>query len=121
MPEDRRIDYVELPAADLDAVEAFYSAAFGWTFEDYGADYRAFNDGRLDGGFHRSELRSRTEDGAALVVLYAEDLEAVEGRIAAAGGTIVKPAFEFPGGRRLEFRDPHGNDLAVWTDRPRVS
>ena len=121
MPQDRRIDYVELPAADLDAAEAFYAAAFGWTFEDYGEGYRAFSDGRLDGGFHRSELRSRASEGAALVILYAEDLEDVERRVTAAGGTIVEPAFSFPGGRRFEFRDPHGNDLAVWTDRPRAS
>ena len=121
MPEDRRIDYVELPAADFDAVEAFYTEAFGWTFESYGDGYRAFSDGRLDGGFYRSERASRAADGAALVILYARDLEGVEARVAAAGGTIVKPTFDFPGGRRFEFRDPHGNDLAVWTDRPRAA
>ena len=36
------IDYVELPALDLDAMAGFYGAAFGWTFEDYGPDYQAF-------------------------------------------------------------------------------
>ncbi len=49
MPADRKIDYLELPARDLDAVQAFYAQAFGWTFTDYGPDYRAFTDGRLVG------------------------------------------------------------------------
>jgi predicted enzyme related to lactoylglutathione lyase len=33
-----------------------------------------------------------------------------------AGGKIVKPTFDFPGGRRFHFADPSDNELAVWTD-----
>jgi len=33
--------------------------------------------------------------------------------VTAAGGTIVKPIFSFPGGRRFQFLDPSGNELAV--------
>jgi hypothetical protein len=33
-----------------------------------------------------------------------------------AGGTIAKPIFSFPGGRRFHFCDPAGNELAVWSD-----
>ena len=50
MREDGKVDYVELPGADLSATKAFYAAAFGWTFTDYGPSYAAFNEG-LDGGF----------------------------------------------------------------------
>ncbi|MEJ2178548.1 MAG: VOC family protein, partial [Gammaproteobacteria bacterium] len=32
------------------------------------------------------------------------------------GGTIKKPIFSFPGGRRFHFVDPNGNELAVWSD-----
>jgi hypothetical protein len=117
MPTDQRIDYIELPAADFDAFEAFYAATFGWTFVDYGPDYRAFNDGQLDGGIFRSELRSTTEHGAALVILYATDLETTREKIIANGGTICRETFEFPGGRRFQFFDPHGNELGVWSDK----
>jgi predicted enzyme related to lactoylglutathione lyase len=34
-----------------------------------------------------------------------------------AGGVITQAPFEFPGGRRFHFRDPSGNELAVWSDR----
>jgi predicted enzyme related to lactoylglutathione lyase len=117
MPSDRKIDYIELPAEDLDSVEAFYSSAFGWSFTDFGPNYRAFSDGKLDGGFFKSSLRSRTENGAALVVLYASNLEALRDTIITSGGSVCKDIFSFPGGRRFHFLDPHGNELAVWSDK----
>jgi len=116
MPEDQKIDYLELPGDDLDAIEAFYSSAFGWTFTDYGPDYRAFTDGRLDGGFYRSTLRASAETGSALVVLYARDLEGTLDKVTNAGASVLKEIFSFPGGRRFHFLDPHGNELAVWSD-----
>jgi predicted enzyme related to lactoylglutathione lyase len=50
------------------------------------------------------------------VILYAQDLEAMLGKVQAAGGSIVRPIFAFPGGRRFHFRDPAGNELAVWSE-----
>lgn len=117
MPRNNAINYVELPGDDLDALERFYSAAFGWTFTAYGPDYRAFSDGGFDGGFRRAKRKSRAKNGAALVVLYGADLEGTRDRVVAAGGSICKEIFSFPGGRRFHFLDPHGNELAVWSDR----
>ena len=110
-----RIDYVEFAATDLGQIKSFYHDAFGWTFTDYGPDYTSFNDGRLAGGFHRREQSSVAS--GPLVVLYATKLETMEDKITAAGGTVVKAIFSFPGGRRFHFRDPGGNELAVWSDR----
>ncbi|HYD27639.1 VOC family protein [Brevundimonas sp.] len=111
MREDGKLDYLELPGGDLAASKAFYGAAFGWKFTDYGPEYAAFDEG-LDGGFDAQEDATR----APLPVLFAHDLEAMLARVEAAGGTIVKPIFAFPGGRRFHFRDPAGNELAVWSE-----
>ena len=110
---DRRIDYVEFPAADIAAVKRFYTAVFGWTFTDYGPDYTSFQDGRLAGGFRKA---SGGVPGGPLVVIYAADLPAVKASIDAQGGRIVKDTFEFPGGKRFHFADPGGNELAVWSE-----
>jgi predicted enzyme related to lactoylglutathione lyase len=115
--DDRKIDYIEFHAADFDAVQAFYESAFGWTFVDYGPEYRAFNDGKLDGGFRHGESQSVAAAGAALVILYAEDLEGTRDKVVASGGRIVEDIFSFPGGRRFQFADPHGNELGVWSDK----
>ena len=112
MREDGKVDYVELPGGDLAGVKAFYSAAFGWTFTDYGPTYAAFNEG-LDGGFDGDAAEATK---VPLVVLYSTDLEAMEAKVRAAGGTILRPIYSFPGGRRFHFTDPAGNELAVWAE-----
>jgi len=50
---DQKIDYLELPARDLDAVQAFYEKTCGWSFTDDGPDYRAFSDEKINGGLER--------------------------------------------------------------------
>ncbi|MGH1360395.1 MAG: VOC family protein [Burkholderiaceae bacterium] len=115
MPSDNKIDYVELPAKDLAAVKQFYSQVFGWVFEDFGEEYVAFSNAGLTGGFYKIDLASDSDAGAALVILYAVNLEQTLARVQEYGGQIVKPVFEFPGGRRFHFKDPAGNELAVWS------
>lgn len=110
---DRRIDYIELPVLDVEAAKRFYSTVFGWSMTDYGPDYASFEDGRLAGGFPKAES---VTPGGPLVVIYAVDLEQMEQSVTANGGTIVREIFDFPGGRRFHFRDPSGNELAVWSD-----
>ena len=111
--QDRRIDYIEFPVAEISRSKEFYGNAFGWTFTDYGPDYCEFSDGHMKGGFDGS---GTVTPGGPLVVLYASDLEEMALRIAAAGGKVIKPVLEFPGGRRFHFTDPDGNELAVWTE-----
>ncbi len=116
MPANLKINYIELPAADFDAQQKFYEAVFQWQFTDYGEQYRAFSDTVLDGGFYRSDKRSNSDEGAALVVFYADDIELTQAAICTHGGTIIQEIFDFPGGRRFHFADPHGNELAVWSN-----
>jgi predicted enzyme related to lactoylglutathione lyase len=115
MPKHEKIDYLEYPAADLPATKAFFTKAFGWQFQDFGADYAAFTNQGVDGGFYTAKLASIVTQGGALAVLYSDHLEATEKKITDAGGVIVKPIFSFPGGRRFHFTEPSGNELAVWS------
>lgn len=117
MPQDGKIDYLELPAKDFDTTQAFYEKVFGWAFTDYGPDYRAFNDGKMDGGFYPSDKSSSTKNGAALIIFYSSELEKVYDKVVECGGEIVQEIFSFPGGRRFHFSDPNGNELAVWSDK----
>lgn len=113
MPATGQIDYIEFPATDLEKTKKFYAEVFGWKFADYGPDYSSFHDGRISGGFY-SDSQAGTR--RPLAVIYARDLEALEARVKSAGGSVVKPTFAFPGGRRFHFADPNGNELAVWSD-----
>ena len=109
--KNSRIDYVEFAAEDIGAAKAFYAKAFGWEFQDWGETYASFSGAGLEGGVRGGE---KPVAGSTLVILYADDLEASEKNVVAAGGEIVE-RHEFPGGRRFHFRDPAGNVLAVWS------
>ena len=117
MNEHEKINYVEFPARDIDAVKAFFTTVFGWSFVDYGPEYTAFAGEGLDGGFYRSQLSVSAEKGSALIVFYSSALEKTQQKIEEAGGSIIKPIFSFPGGRRFHFCDPNGNEYAVWSDK----
>jgi len=116
MKVHEKINYVEFPAKDIAATKVFFAQVFGWSFVDYGPDYTAFSDEGLDGGFYKSELTCSTAKGSALIVFYSCHLEKTQAKIDAAGGSIIKPTFSFPGGRRFHFVDPSGNEYAVWSD-----
>ena len=113
MTETVKINYIEFPVTDMVATKAFYNAAFGWTYVDYGPTYSAFTGAGIDGGFDGASERKPSTNGT-LVVLRASDLEAAQTSVEKAGGLVTVPIFSFPGGRRFHFTDPSGNELAVW-------
>jgi predicted enzyme related to lactoylglutathione lyase len=107
-----QIDNIEFNVADIARSRKFYGEAFGWSFKDYGPAYCEFSDGRLTGGLTIGDV---PRPGGPLVILYADDLAEAQRKVEAAGGRITKPVFEFPGGRRFQFLDPDGYELAVWS------
>lgn len=113
MNAENRIDYVEIPAVDPAKARDFFVALFGWTTQDWGADYISFNDGRLEGGFRRST--SPAPANGILLIFYSEDLERDRDRVVELGGSISQDIFSFPGGSRFHFVDPVGNEFAIWT------
>jgi uncharacterized protein len=112
------INYIEFPSTDIERTKQFYATVFAWSFQDYGPDYVSFNaaSAGVDGGFYKTGPHEEPGKFAPLVVLYSADLAATEAAITAAGGSIVVPTFEFPGGRRFHFADGVGNVLAVWSE-----
>jgi predicted enzyme related to lactoylglutathione lyase len=113
-----KINYIEFASTSIETAKKFYSAVFGWSFIDYGPDYASFTaaSAGVDGGFYRVPSAPEPAKTAPLIVLYSADLKATEAAIVAAGGSIVVPTFEFPGGRRFHFSDGTGNVLAVWSE-----
>ncbi|MEJ0098194.1 MAG: VOC family protein [Bauldia sp.] len=107
------IDYIEFTSTDIAASRAFFESAFGWTFTDYGPSYVGFNEAGIDGGI----AMAGPPAAPPLVILYADDLDAAEAAMVSAGGTVVVPQYDFPGGRRFHFREPGGSVLAVWSKR----
>ena len=111
MPENYQIDYLEFPSSDGLKTRRFFSEAFGWTFISYGPTYSAIEAAGIDAG-----IQGASEDAtaAALAIVRTTDLEAAQRAVENAGGMITRAPFDFPGGRRFHFREPGGNEMAVW-------
>jgi uncharacterized protein len=107
------INYIEFASANIVASRTFFEKAFGWSFTDYGPSYVGFNEAGIDGGIAEAEAPA----APPLVILYADDLDAAEATMLSAGGAVVVPQYDFPGGRRFHFREPGGSVLAVWSQR----
>lgn len=116
MKQHEKLNYVEYPCRDLNATKQFFSKVFAWQFADFGEAYSAFEEANLAGGFYSAPLQSDSSQGAALLIFYSDDLEQTQAKIVAAGGTISKAIFHFPGGRRFHFTEPSGNEFAVWSE-----
>ena len=108
-----KIDYVEFPSSNRALTSAFFQAACGWGVVSYGPDYDGITNAGIDGGVDQA-----TEKAAApLAIVRTDDLDGAERRVLAAGGVITRPQFDVPGGRRFHFREPGGNEMAVWIER----
>lgn len=106
-----RLNYVELPVADIAEAKAFYEGAFGWSLTEFGPTYAGTTTGDVDLGLQADKSEAPS---APLAIVETKDLDAAFKSVTAAGGKIMKPIFSFPGGRRFHFTDPSGNELAVW-------
>ncbi|QQS21048.1 MAG: VOC family protein [Candidatus Moraniibacteriota bacterium] len=109
------INYVELPASsidDLNKSKAFFSGAFGWSYQQWGDDYVDTQDSGVGSG-----ISADNPPNATLVVIYVSDIESARSKVENEGGTITKEIFDFPGGKRFHFKDPAGNELAAWSEQ----
>jgi predicted enzyme related to lactoylglutathione lyase len=119
-PQDNTVTWWEIQVPDLEAAQAFYGAAFGWTFQEF---YDGFlmclaPDGSMIGGLEQSE--GSVGDRQVRIYVQTSDLEATLQRGVAAGGTVVKPraliSDEF--GWYAILTDPSGHQIGVATSRP---
>ena len=110
MTQAARPDFLELPVADVGVARRFYAEAFGWDMTAFGPTYACTMTGDVDIGLQADPAE---RCAAPLITIQVANLEAALAEIEQAGGTVTRPIFAFPGGRRFHFRDPDGNELAV--------
>lgn len=107
------LDYLELPSSNGGASGEFFKRAFGWGLVGYSPHYAGIDGAGLEAGIDASADRV----AAPLAVIRTNDLEAALQRVLEAGGAVTRAPFDFPGGRRFHFREPGGNEMAVYISR----
>ena len=80
-----RLNYLELPVGDLAATKAFYTAAFGWDFTDFGPSYASTMSGDTDIGL-QGDIAEQT--AAPLPVIEVADLEMAEAAVQPGGAAV---------------------------------
>ena len=114
---ENRIDFIEFPAEDVGRLiqaKGFYKKVFNWSYKDWGDDYSDTQSSGLSSGINADPGH---RPNYPLAVIYTLDLEAVREKVIELNGAITREIFSFPGGRRFHFKDPAGNELAVWSDK----
>ncbi len=115
-----KLDYIELPAPELEATKAFYTKAFGWTWTDYGPTYAASQDTSPEIGLNAlAEVSPPCQDGAEngvgpLILMSTDRIEEAQAAVEEAGGRITSAPYPYPGGRRFHVADPSGNILGIY-------
>ncbi|WP_246251969.1 VOC family protein [Parasulfitobacter algicola] len=83
---------------------------FGWKFIDYDDDYKDIQGAGTAGGIERGDLR------APLPVMQTDDLENLLEKVKSGDAEITSGIFDFHSGRRFHFKEPGGNEMAVWSE-----
>lgn len=109
--------WTDLMVPDGDAARAFYGGLFGWDFEVGDETTNFYSQGQLDGRTVAG-IGQSGQDGpppAWTTYLAADDVDAVLGRITAAGGTVFLPSMEVMGfGKMAVAADPTGCVFGLW-------
>jgi len=110
--------WVDLASADAEASRDFYSKLLGWQVEvnpdpQYGG-YGLAKTGGLDAAGIGPKM---DPNGPTAWNLYigTDDIEALTGKVQAAGGTVAMPPFDVGDqGRMAVYQDPAGAFISAW-------
>ena len=121
-----RVVHFEIQAEDLERAKAFYSAAFGWSFEDYsqftGSPYWGIVTGSPDQPGINGGLLQRPAPtpwrglgmNAFVSTMAVEDYDETERRILAAGGVTASPKMALTGmAWQGYYLDTEGNTFGI--------
>src|SRR3954467_5516632 len=113
--------YVELATSDLAAAKTFYTAAFGWDYDEMqlgeGVTYaRAQRNGKTVGALFNSEQPPHWN---CYVTVESADAAAAKARERGTNG-VAGPFDVFSAGRMTVISDPQGAVLSLWEARENI-
>lgn len=115
-----RFCYLEIPALDARASAEFYESVFGWDIrhKDSGRPSFIHRGADLTGAWVTG--RRIASDPGLLAYIWVDDLAATIEKIRSSGGQVVEsPRLDAPEGEWIAtFRDPAGNVMGLYQERP---
>jgi predicted enzyme related to lactoylglutathione lyase len=129
-----RVVHFEIQADDVERAKAFYSAVFGWTFQDWSGatgstywgvltgpeDQLGINGGLLQRPVSAPPLEQGTN--AYVCTIAVDDYDATERRILDAGGQVALPKMALKGmAWQGYYIDPEGNTFGIHQPDPNAA
>ncbi|VFA42013.1 Predicted enzyme related to lactoylglutathione lyase [Chryseobacterium indologenes] len=121
MTRSNPVVYFEIPVADLERAEKFYTAVFNFTFEKEIIDsyemalfpFEEKNSG-ITGALAKGEVYKPTKEGV-IIYFKTENIDETLNRVLTQGGKILYPkkTDEKHGFAVAEFEDSEGNRIAL--------
>ena len=107
------IEHVEIGVQEVETAKTFYGDLCGWTFQDYGERYSSFSHGAGHGDLNRA-----AQDPADTCCPFSMRTTLKRPLIGCVSAELAVPArpSTFREGRRFQFLDPNGNEIAIWSD-----
>jgi len=102
---------------DVPRAKRFYSAIFGWQYADGSPEYTMIDTGAPPGGGLMQKPR-----GAPMPALntyfQVDSIDKTSRVVVEAGGTMIVPKAEVPGGWFAMFLDPDGIAVGIFENKP---
>jgi predicted enzyme related to lactoylglutathione lyase len=129
-----RVAHFEIQSDDVERAKTFYSAAFGWTFQDWSGptestywgivtgtdDEPGINGGLLPRPVPAPAAQQGTN--AFVCTIVVDDYDATERRILDAGGQVALPKMALPGmAWQGYYLDPDGNTFGIHQPDPNAA
>ena len=114
MASECKIEWITIPAPDLETAKRFYNEVFGFSLTPFNDRFVVFKCENLSGGLDQDLQPGQSGIGFSITVPSVRDfLE----RIRAFGCEVVRERYELaPGsGYCCRFRDPNGNCLELYS------
>ena len=111
------IVHVDIRADNPEAATSFYHDVFGWEIDNFVPGYPMFkSEGGPGGGFVAGTEGVGAHTKGVLIYLNTQDIDGSLQDVEAHGGQTVVPRTEIEGGHGAfaVFRDPNGNNLALY-------
>lgn len=117
------LTHFEIPADDPDRAKAFYAGLFDWSFGDPIPGFEGYHlfttpvgEEGMGGAIGK---RGVSAPEKLRNYVKVDSVDAALQKVTELGGSVVEPKSEVPSqGWYGVFRDPEGNELAVWESLP---
>jgi len=112
----RNVVHIEIPTSDAATSGKFYADLFGWKIESMPEmDYTMFEPAEGPGGGF-TPVTAENPVGNVLIYVDSADIDADLKKAESLGGKTLVPKSEIPNmGWFAIFKDPTGNQIAVYT------